>query len=170
MIVKFKEHSPKIDKSAFVPENVTVAGNVVIGADCGIWFGAVIRGDDHAVRVGDRTNVQDNSVVHCQEGHDTIIGDDCTIGHKAIIHGCKIGNRVLVGMGATIMNGAVIDDDVIIGAGALVTEGTKIPTRSLVVGFPAKVKRELTDAEVAIIRKSADHYVKVSKEYKKQLG
>lgn len=165
MIHKFKGAEPKIGKGAFVADNATVIGNTEIGGDCGIWFGAVIRGDSNRIKIGDRSNIQDNSVVHTDSRHDTVIGSDVTVGHRAILHGCHIGNRCLIGMGATVMNGVVIGEDSMIGAGALVTENQNIPPRSLVIGFPAKVKRQLTDEEVALILRSSEHYVEYSKNY-----
>jgi len=155
-----------ISEKAFIAANATVIGNVEAGEDASIWFGAVVRGDDNTISIGRRTNVQDLTVVHCPPDIPTTIGDDVTIGHRAIIHGCKIGNRCLVGMGAIIMNGAEIGDDCVIGAGALVTEGTIIPPRTLAIGFPARPKRELTPDELKMILASADHYVKKGKEYR----
>jgi carbonic anhydrase/acetyltransferase-like protein (isoleucine patch superfamily) len=138
---------------------------VVIGDECGIWFNAVVRGDSNSIRIGNRTNIQDLCMVHVDDTHRTFVGDDVTVGHRAIIHGAKIGNRCLIGMGAVIMNGAVIGDDSIIGAGALVTENQNIPPKSLVIGFPAKPKRELTEEEIKLILRSSKHYVEYAKEY-----
>ena len=170
MIKEFESKIPKIGKGTFVAENASLIGNVEIGSDCGVWFGAVIRGDSNTIRIGNRTNVQDLSIIHAQEGHKTEIGDDVTIGHRAIIHGCKIGNRCLVGMGAIIMNGVEVGENSIIGAGALVTEGQIIPPKSLVIGFPAKVKRELNPEEIEPIVKSADLYVDKAKRYLSAFG
>jgi gamma-carbonic anhydrase len=138
---------------------------VAIGAKAGIWFGAVVRGDSNAIRIGAQTNIQDNSVLHVDHKHPLTVGDDVTVGHRAILHGCTIENRCLVGMGATIMNGAVIGADSIVGAGALVTEGTVVPPRSLILGVPAKVKRELTEDEVASIARSATLYAEYAAWY-----
>ncbi|MFH0799739.1 MAG: gamma carbonic anhydrase family protein [Pseudomonadota bacterium] len=167
MISAIKGKSPNIDPSAFVAGNATVLGDVRIGAGAGIWFGAVIRGDSNSICVGSRTNVQDLCVLHVDELNPLRIGDDVTIGHRAILHGCSVGDRVLIGMGAIIMNGATIGDDSIVGAGALVTEGTKVLPRSLLIGVPAKVKRELSDGEIAGILQAAKHYVQNAAVYKK---
>lgn len=165
MITKINNKQPIIKTSCFVAENASVIGEVEIGEDCGVWFGAVIRADSNKIRIGNRTNIQDVSVIHIDHDHDASIGDDVTIGHRAIIHGCHIGNRCIIGMGAIVMNGAKIGEDCIIGAGALVTEGAVIPPKSLVIGFPAKVKRELTEEEVKLILKSSEHYAENAKNY-----
>lgn len=157
--------NPQISKGVFVAENATVIGNVMVGEDCGIWFGAVVRGDSNRIKIGNRTNIQDLCVVHVDDTHDTIIGDDVTVGHRVILHGCHIGNRCLVGMGAIIMNGVQIGEDCIIGAGALVTENQVIPPHSLVIGFPAKIKRELSPEEIKMILDSAKHYADRAREY-----
>ena len=153
--------SPRLpdDGSAWIAPNAAVIGNVVLGRDVGIWFGAVLRGDNETIAVGDGTNVQDLCCFHTDEGFPLTIGQDCTVGHRAILHGCTIGDNVLIGMGATVLNGAVIGDNAIIGAGALVAEGKTIPANSLAVGLPAKVVRELDDASAKTLRVSAAHYV-----------
>jgi len=151
---------PEIDPSAFVASNATVLGKVKIGAESGVWFGAVIRGDSNSIQVGARTNIQDVSVLHVDRQHAMVIGDDVTIGHRALLHGCTIADSALIGMGAIIMNGAKIGSESIVAAGALVTENTEVPARSLLMGQPAKVKRTLTDEEVEGIRANARHYVK----------
>lgn len=158
MIKALNGSEPKIGEGVYIAPNASVIGNVSIGDSCGIWFGAVIRGDSNLIRIGSRTNIQDLSVLHCDEKNALSIGDDVTVGHRAILHGCKVGNRVLVGMGATIMNGAVIGDDTIVGAGALVTEGTVVQPGSLILGVPAKIKRPLSVEEKAAVQKSAIHY------------
>lgn len=165
MISGIKGKSPSIDKSTFVTKNATVIGDVTIGERCGIWFGAVIRGDCRPIRIGDRTNIQDQCVLHVDDENGLTIGDDVTVGHRALLHGCTVGSRVLIGMGAIIMNGAKIGDDSIVGAGALVTEGSEIPSGSLAIGFPAKAKRELTREEISGIRTSSEHYVKTAELY-----
>lgn len=165
MILTIKGKTPSISKKTFVADNSTVVGNVTLGEDCGVWFGAVIRGDSNSIKIGSRSNIQDLCVVHCDSSHDTIIGDDVTVGHNAIIHGCHIGNRVLIGMGAVVMNGVQIGDDCVIGAGALVTENQVIPPKSLVVGFPAKVKRGLLEEEVKNILKASASYVENAHRY-----
>ncbi len=165
MITILNDKVPKIDRKAFVAASASIIGDVHIGAESSVWFNAVVRGDFNKVRIGKRTNVQDVSVLHTPHDLPLTIGDDVTIGHRAIVHGCTIGNRVLVGMGAIIMNGVAVEDDVIIGAGALVTEGTNIPSGSLVIGFPAKVKRKLTEEELAWLVTSAAHYADNAKNY-----
>ena len=143
----------------FVAENATVVGKVRLGAEVGIWFNAVLRGDNELIDVGTGTNIQENCVLHTDMGFPLTIGDGCTIGHKAMLHGCTIGANSLVGMGATVLNGAVIGRNCLIGAGALVTEGKEIPDNSLVIGAPGKVARTLDEAAVGMLRASAAHYV-----------
>jgi carbonic anhydrase/acetyltransferase-like protein (isoleucine patch superfamily) len=157
---------PVVHRTAYVDASAQVIGDVDIGADSSIWMNAVVRGDVNSIRIGQRSNVQDGTVVHVMhETHPTRIGDDVTIGHAAVVHGCTIGNRVLVGMGATILNGAVIGEDTIVAAGTLVTEGAVIPPRSLVMGSPGKVRRTLSDADVASILEYAANYVRYKKDY-----
>lgn len=166
MIRSFQGIKPTIPDSVFVEDTATVIGDVVIGEDSSVWFGAVVRGDVHSIRIGHRTNVQDLSVLHVtHETHPLVIGDDVTIGHRVILHGCTVQNHVLVGMGAIIMDGAVIGEDCVIGAGALVTEGTIVPPKSLILGSPAKVKRPVTEKELAWIRESAQNYVRYARQY-----
>ena len=157
---------PVVHRTAYVDASAQVIGDVDIGADSSIWMNAVVRGDVNSIRIGQRSNVQDGTVVHVMhETHPTRIGDDVTIGHAAVVHGCTIGNRVLVGMGAIILNGAVIGEDTIVAAGTLVTEGAVIPPRSLVMGSPGKVRRTLSDADVASILEYAANYVRYKKDY-----
>lgn len=167
MIGKINGKVPDIPQSTFVAPNATVLGDVAIGEGSGVWFGAVIRGDSNRMRIGSRTNIQDLCVLHVDEHNELSIGDDVTVGHRAILHGCRISDRVLIGMGATVMNGAKIGSDSIVGAGALVTEGADIPQGSLVIGFPAKVRRPLTDEEITLIRRSAEHYAEYAQMYLK---
>lgn len=162
----YRGQLPVIHPSAFVDETAQVIGDVVIGAESSVWMQVVIRGDVNVIRVGDRTNVQDGTVVHVQhDTHPTIIGNDVTIGHGAIVHGCTIADRVLVGMGAIILNGATIGEDCIIAAGTLLTEGTVIPPRSMVMGSPGKVRRALTDRDVDMIGEFAGNYVRYRLDY-----
>ena len=153
----------------FIANSASVIGNVNILDEVGIWFGVVIRGDNEPISIGARSNIQENSVLHTDPGFPVIIGKGCTIGHNATIHGCKIGDNSLVGMGATILNGAVIGKNCLIGAGALVTEGKQIPDNSLAVGSPAKVIRTLDDASVMMLEKSADIYVANARRFAKGL-
>jgi len=166
MIRTFQGIKPTIAASAFIEETAVVIGDVVIGEESSVWFHAVVRGDVHSIRIGKRTNIQDLSVVHVtHDTHPTVLGDDVTVGHHVVLHGCTIKNRVLIGMGALIMDGAVIGEDCIVGAGALVTERTIVPPKSLILGAPAKVKRPVTEAELAWIRESTQNYVKYARQY-----
>jgi carbonic anhydrase/acetyltransferase-like protein (isoleucine patch superfamily) len=157
-----------VPKSVFVEDTAVVIGDVVMGENCSIWFHSVIRGDVNYIRLGDRTNVQDLCVLHVtHDTHPLVIGSDVTIGHNVVLHGCTIKDRVLIGMGAIVMDGAVIGEDCVVGAGALVTEGTIVPPRSLILGSPAKVKRPVTDQELAWIKESSQNYVKYARQYLK---
>ncbi len=168
MLRSFKGQSPRVDATAYVDESAQVVGDVEIGAESSVWMNVVIRGDVHHIRIGKRTNIQDLTMVHVmRETHPTIIGDEVTIGHSAIVHGVTIENRVLVGMGAVLLNGVHIEEDCVIAAGSLLTEGTRVPARSLVMGRPGKVKRALTDMEIAEIRWYADNYVTYRLDYSK---
>lgn len=153
----------------YVAESAQVIGDVILEEGVGIWFGAVLRGDNESITVGEGSNIQENCVLHTDMGFPLVIGKGCTIGHAAILHGCTIGNNSLVGMGATVLNGAKIGDNCLIGAGALVTEGKVIPDNSLVVGSPAKVVKTLgIDAE-AMLKLSASHYVENARRFAKGL-
>lgn len=166
MLRPYRGLLPKVHPTAFVDDSAQVVGDVEIGAESSVWMTVVIRGDVNIIRIGDRTNIQDGTIVHVQhDTHPTRIGNDVTIGHGAIVHGCTIHDRVLVGMGAIILNGATIGEDCIVAAGALITEGATIPPRSLVMGSPGKVKRALTDADVAMIQEFADNYVRYRRDY-----
>jgi carbonic anhydrase/acetyltransferase-like protein (isoleucine patch superfamily) len=149
----------------FVAPTATVTGDVTLGEETGIWFGAVLRGDRDRIEIGPGSNVQDNAVVHTSRGFPARIGREVSVGHGAILHGCTIGDRVLVGMGAIVMNGAVVGEDTIIAAGAVVTEGTVIPPGSVVMGVPGKVVKEITPAQKENIRKNAGSYVELAKGY-----
>jgi carbonic anhydrase/acetyltransferase-like protein (isoleucine patch superfamily) len=155
-----------VHPTAYVDASAQVIGDVEIGAESSVWMNAVVRGDVNTIRIGDRSNIQDGTIVHVMhDAHPTKIGDDVTIGHAAVVHGCTIGNRVLIGMSATILNGAVIGEDSIVAAGSLVTEGAVIPPRSLVMGSPAKVRRSLSDEDVASILDFSANYVRYRKDY-----
>lgn len=151
--------TPEIAADAWIAPTAVVVGAVTIGADSGIWYNAVIRADSEAVTIGQRTNIQDGCAVHADPGSPAIIGDGVSIGHNATIHGCIVGDNVLVGMGAVIMNDAEVGEDSLVAAGALVLERTVIPPRSLVAGVPAKVRRPLTEEEIDNIRANATNYV-----------
>lgn len=171
MIRTFQGIKPTISKSCFIEATAAVIGDVVMGEDCSVWFNTVIRGDVHYIRIGNRTNVQDLCMLHVtHDTHPLIIGNDVTIGHHVVLHGCTIHDRVLVGMGAIIMDGAVIGEDSVVGAGALIVEGTIVPPKSLILGAPAKVKRPVTDEELAWIKESAENYVKYARRYMADSG
>ena len=168
MLRAFKGRLPRVDGSAYVDESAQVIGDVEIGAESSIWMNVVLRGDVNAIRIGRRSNIQDLSMLHGMRGtHATTVGDDVTVGHSAVIHGATVEDRVLVGMAAVLLNGVHVERDCVIAAGTLLTEGTRIPARSLVMGRPGKVKRPLTDEEVAEIRWYADAYVNYRLDYSK---
>lgn len=167
MIVSYQDHTPVIDGTAFIAENAAVAGQVTVGKDASVWFGAVLRGDLQPITVGEGSNVQDNAVVHVGANTPAVIGKNVTVGHGAVVHGATIGDNVLVGMGAIVLDGAVIGENCIIGAGALVTSNTEIPANSLVLGMPAKVTKTLTPAQIMGNRMNALEYRKLAKEFKK---
>ena len=166
MIRTFQGIKPTIPTSCFIEETGIVIGDVVLGEHCSVWFHAVIRGDVHYIRIGNRTNVQDLCVLHVTHDiHPLIIGSEVTIGHAVILHGCTIKDRVLIGMGAIIMDGSVIGEDSVVGAGALITEQTIVPPNSLILGSPAKITRSVTAEEIAWIKESAENYVKYADLY-----
>jgi carbonic anhydrase/acetyltransferase-like protein (isoleucine patch superfamily) len=174
ILLPFEGVKPNIDHSAWVAPGATVIGDVSLGAESSIWFGTVIRGDVHRIRIGARTSIQDLSMVHVthykkadkSDGSPTIIGDDVTVGHRVMLHGCTIENACLIGMSATILDDAVIGRESIVGAGALVTKGKVFPPRSLIIGSPAKAVRELTDDEVNELYASAKRYVGFMEKYR----
>jgi carbonic anhydrase/acetyltransferase-like protein (isoleucine patch superfamily) len=168
MIRSFKNMAPVVDPTAYVDESAQVIGDVEIGAESSIWMNVVLRGDINRIRVGRRTNIQDLTCVHVmRDTHPAIIGNEVTVGHAAILHGATIADRVLVGMGALLLNGVHVEPNCVIAAGTLVTEGTRIPAGSLVMGRPGTVKRALTDMEIAEIRWYADNYVAYRLDYLK---
>ena len=158
-------HQPSVPADSWVAPSADLIGKVRLGRDVGIWFGAVIRADNTAIVVGDRSNVQEGVMMHSDPGAALTVGKGCTIGHHAILHGCTVGDNVLIGMGATVLNHAVIGDDCLVGAGALVTEGRTFPPGSLVVGAPAKAVRALTMEQIETLRRSADGYVARQHQY-----
>lgn len=147
------------ESSCFVAPDATLVGRIVIGRDVGFWFGVAVRGDNEPIVIGARTNVQEHAIMHTDPGFPLTIGEGCTIGHRALLHGCSIGENTLIGMGAIVLNGARIGRNSLVGAGALVTEGKEFPDASLIVGAPAKAIRTLDDAAIARLRLSAQHYV-----------
>lgn len=160
MIRSYRGVLPVLDPTAYVDESAQLIGAVELGAESSVWMNAVLRGDVHRITIGRRTNIQDGTIVHVMNGsHPTSIGSEVTIGHAAVVHGCTIRDRVLIGMGAILLNGVVVGEDSIVAAGTLLPEDTHIPARSLVMGSPGKVRRPLSDAEVASIRVYAERYV-----------
>ena len=171
IISPYDGRAPRLHASVFVAEGAVVVGDVEIGEGSSIWFGTVVRGDVNHVRIGARTNLQDLTVVHVTSGkHPTVIGDDVTVGHRAVLHGCTIRDRCLIGIGAIVMDGAVVGPDAMVGAGALVTPGTIVPPGTLVLGSPAKPRRELTPEERASLRTSAERYAGYAARYRGERG
>ena len=169
MIKKFRGKSPVIPDSCYISESVDLIGDVTLGENVSLWFGTVVRGDMHFITIGNRSNIQDNSVVHVTTDiSPTRIGSEVTVGHNAIIHGATIEDRCLIGMGAIIMDDAVVGEGSIVGAGAVVPPNIMIPPRSLVVGLPAKIVRQTSDEELEMIIERAQHYIDFSQKYKNQ--
>ena len=164
-VVTYQGVQPTIGEDCYIAPTATLIGDVTLGDGASVWFGAVLRGDVSPIRIGRDTNIQDGTVIHGEDGCPTIIGENVTVGHSAIIHAATVGDRVLVGMGAVLLSRCRIGDDTIIGARALVTEETEIPPGSLALGMPAQVKRPLTEAEKARILVSASHYVEHAARY-----
>jgi len=168
----YKNAWPHVHDSAYVDPQAAVIGEVIIGADSSVWPMAVVRGDVNRIRIGERTNIQDGAVIHVThphqqhpEGYATTIGDDVTIGHRAVLHGCNVGNQCLIGIGAVILDGAMVQDRVLIGAGSLVTEGKVLESGHLYLGSPARKARPLSDEEIARFQYSARHYVALKNDY-----
>lgn len=168
----YKGISPTLNENVYIDESCVLVGDIILDDNASIWPLVAARGDVNHIYIGKRTNVQDGSVLHVTrksttnpEGHPLIIGDDVTIGHKAMLHGCQVGNRILIGMGAIILDGAILEDDIILGAGALVPPGKTLTAGHLYVGSPAKQIRPLSDTELAFLPQSADNYVKLKNEY-----
>ena len=171
MILEFEGKKPKVGKDVFVADTARVIGEVELGDEASIWYGAILRGDIGKIVVGKRSNVQDNSVLHITPpDYPVIIGDDVTVGHGVILHGCKIGSRSLIGMGAVVLDSVEIGEESIVAAGAVVPPGKKFPPRSLIMGVPAKVVREITDNDVKAILENAEEYVKLGKRHLKEYG
>jgi carbonic anhydrase/acetyltransferase-like protein (isoleucine patch superfamily) len=166
--IPFEGVSPAVDPAAFIAENATLVGRVTVRAGASVWFGAVMRGDTDDLVLGEGSNLQDNVVVHADPGSPAIIGSGVSVGHGAVVHGCRIEDGCLIGMNATVLNRAVIGAQSLVAAGALVLEDTVIPPRSLVAGVPAKVRRELTDDEVAGLAANAETYAERARIYAAQ--
>ncbi|MHB1099613.1 MAG: gamma carbonic anhydrase family protein [Burkholderiales bacterium] len=169
MIFRVAGKTPQLQGGYFVAENATVVGNVVLGNNVSIWFGAVVRGDVDSIRIGENTNIQDGAVLHVDAGSPLEIGRGVTVGHAAVLHGCTVGDDTLIGIRSVVLNGAKIGKNCLIGANTLVTEGKIVPDGSLVVGSPGKVIRELTAAEIEAIRANARHYVENADQYRNEL-
>lgn len=164
MIKTLKNKKPKIDSDAFVAESADVLGDVRIGKGSSVWYSAVARGDINYIKIGEFTNIQDNASLHVEGNTPCLIGDYVTVGHNAVVHACEVGNNILIGMGAIILNRAKIGDNCIIGAGTLITEDTVIPPNSLVIGSPGKVKRQVTSEDIEAIKDNAIRYEKLWKD------
>jgi carbonic anhydrase/acetyltransferase-like protein (isoleucine patch superfamily) len=167
VILAYDGKSPRLAADAWVAPGAVVAGDVEIGEGSSIWFQTVVRGDVNHVRIGRRTNIQDHSMIHVTGGkHPTVVGDDVTVGHRVVLHGCTVRDRCLVGIGAIVLDGAVIEEESMVGAGSLVPPGMVVPTGKLVLGAPAKVKRDLTPEERAFFVKTAAHYAGYAARYR----
>lgn len=165
MFYRYKQFIPQVDESAFIADGAKIIGNVKIGAETSIWYHAVLRGDEEQITIGNRCSIQENTICHLYEGFPLLVEDDVTVGHHAILHGCHIKQGALIGMGATVLDGAVIGENCIVGANALVPNGKEIPPNSLVVGSPAKVVREITDADRQLLKMSVEVYVRNAREF-----
>lgn len=166
MIYLFKDKNPKIHDSAFIAPDATIIGDVEIAADASIWFGSVLRGDVNYIRIGARTNIQDQTVIHVSSaGLPTIIEDEVTVGHRVTLHACSVGRGCLIGMGAILMDGVRVGSESLVAAGSLLPPGTEVPPGSLVIGSPARVKRELTDSEIQDLHRSWRRYVDLKNVY-----
>jgi len=174
MTYPFKHWKPDIGENSWIAPSADVIGNVTMGRDCSVWFGCVVRGDVHRIEIGERTNIQDMTMIHVthyknpdmSDGHPTIIGSDVTIGHRVMLHGCTVEDACLIGMSATILDGAVIGRESIVGAGSLVTKNKVFPPRSLIMGSPARAVRTLADEEVRELYASAERYVGFKEDYR----
>ena len=165
-LYRLGDKQPSLGRDVFIAEGARVIGDVTLGDAAGIWFNVVLRGDYMPIRIGARTNIQDNSVVHITAGmFGATVGDDVTVGHAAIIHACTIGNMCLIGMGTTVLDGAVVGDESFVGAGSLITPGTVIPPRSFVLGRPARVVRQVNERELAWLKGSAESYASYAREF-----
>ncbi len=166
MIKHFRDIYPKVHETAFVADDAIVIGDVELGEDSSVWFGSIIRGDVNFIRIGARTNIQDGTVIHVSsKTHSTILEHEVTVGHRVTLHGCYVETGCLIGIGAILLDGVRIGRDSLVAAGSLLTPGTVIPPRSLVMGSPAKVKRPLTDDEVADLARFWQNYVSLKSEY-----
>lgn len=167
VIREFNGVKPKIHESAFVTDDAIIVGDVEIGEDASVWYGSVLRGDVNFIRIGARTNIQDQTIVHVSsKGLSTVVGEEVTVGHRVTLHACHVERGCLIGIGAILMDGVRVGATSLVGAGSLLTPGTHIPPRSLVIGSPARVKRQLTDDEVASLEQSWRNYVELASKYR----
>lgn len=166
MIYQFEERMPSLPDEYYVADSAEVIGDVRLGSQSSVWFGTVLRGDIEPILVGERSNIQDNSVAHTSRNQPVVVGDDVTVGHKVVLHGCKVGNNCLIGMGTILLDGCVIGDNCIIGAGSVVGQGREIPAGSLAVGTPARVVRNLSEEDFNNIRGFAERYVALQARYR----
>lgn len=166
MLIAYGGRLPQIDARALIQPSAQVIGHVCIGAESSLWFNVVARGDINSIRIGERTNVQDGTIIHVCSDRSVTIGSEVTIGHNSTIHGCSIGDGCLIGMGSIVLDGAVLEEGVLVAAGSLVAPGSHFPAGVMVMGRPARVKRELLAAEISALRQSADHYVKLLQTYR----
>jgi carbonic anhydrase/acetyltransferase-like protein (isoleucine patch superfamily) len=166
VIRRYRDRTPEIDESAYVAESAEIVGDVVVGRDASIWFGCVLRGDVNSIRIGARTNVQDLTVVHVNQGaHPAILEEDVTVGHRVILHGCRVMRGSLVGMGAILLDGVVVEEEALVAAGAVLSPGTVVPARKLARGVPARVVRDLAEEEVRSMARGAETYVELKNDY-----
>lgn len=167
MIRNFNGVTPRVDPTAFITDDAIIIGDVEIGEDASVWYGSIVRGDVNYIRIGARTNIQDGTIIHVSSRtHPTVLENEITVGHRVTLHGCHVESGCLIGIGAILMDGVHIGANSLVGAGTLVTPGTQIPQRSLVIGSPARVKRELSDKELAFLDKSWQNYVELKNIYK----
>jgi carbonic anhydrase/acetyltransferase-like protein (isoleucine patch superfamily) len=164
-VYELNHRRPRIDPTVVVDDSATIIGDVIIGAGSSIWPNAVLRGDSGVIRIGRNVNIQDNVVIHAETGKAVVVGDNVSVGHGAILHGCKIGNNVVIGMGSVVMDGASIEDWVIVGAGAVVTQNTFIVSKNVVLGIPGRATGHISDEQREYIEKNAQEYLQLAKEY-----
>jgi carbonic anhydrase/acetyltransferase-like protein (isoleucine patch superfamily) len=168
-LFQLEQHSPQLAEGSWVADSAEVMGQVVLEENASIWFGAVVRGDNEMLRIGRGSNIQDNSVVHSDHGFPVNIGENVTVGHQVMLHGCTVGDGSLIGIQAVVLNGAKIGKHCLVGAGSLVTEGKEFPDGSLIMGSPAKVVRQLTPEQIAGLQRSAEHYVENAHRFQRGL-
>ena len=165
-IYQLDDLTPTVHPSAWVADNAQVIGRVMLAEDTSVWFGVIIRGDNDPITVGRGTNIQENSVLHTDHGKPLVLGENVTVGHQVMLHGCTVGNNSLIGIGAIVLNGAKIGNNCLVGAGSLVTEGKEFPDGSMIIGSPAKAVRMLSPEQIEGLKMSARHYIDNAKRYK----